>query len=114
MKTTASNLHNRVRLERAVHVQNNMGQLTVQWEEIATVFADVRFKSGLEQQRNAVDYGEVTASVRLRRREDISNQDRCVLLDWQGLVLAIEAVLPDMVRREFMDLSCRAGRNDGD
>ncbi|MDK4545145.1 phage head closure protein [Kingella kingae] len=114
MKQLASSLHNRIRIEHYIEQCDEYGQIIKVWQEKCTVWANVKFQNGAEYQRANVDFGDKTASVRIRYRKDIHNQMRAVLLDFGDEIMAIEAVLPDMVARKHIDLVCRAGRNNGD
>lgn len=113
-KTLPTNLRNRIRIEQPIETRNEYGEVIKTWQQLAEVFANVRFQNGAQVQRNAADYGESRLSVRIRFRRDVDNTMRLVLLDWHDEIVAIEAVLPDAVQRKYMDLVCIWGRNNGE
>lgn len=117
MSKLASKLHNRVTIQQPNKARDEYGQLIADWQDVATVWADVKFKNGAEYQRTQVDFGDTTASVRIRLNQttrQVDNSFRLILRDFNDQIMAIEAVLPDMATRGFMDLVCRVGRNDGE
>ena len=117
MKQLASKLHNRVRIEKCQETRDEYGQIVKTWVFYADVHADGRFKTGAEYQRNNVDFGDASASVRVRLdsvTRGVTNGDRLILLDFGRQIMAVEAVLPDMATRRHIDFACRIGRNDGD
>lgn len=62
------------------------------WAEAATLWADVRFTSGLEAVRAGGEQTTAACSVRVKRRAGLAASQR---LQWRGLLLNILAVLPD-------------------
>lgn len=83
--------------------QDGAGQPIPGWVEVTTFWADIRGGAGLE----TVKAGAVTStrqvSIRTRFRTDITNAMRVVS---GGFNYNILAVLPDMQRREHVDLVC--------
>lgn len=80
------------------------------WVDVATVWADVRHNSGMETIKSDIDVSIVKASIRIRRRTDITAGMR-VLAD--GKVYDIRAVMDDVSGRVFSDLVCETGANQG-
>lgn len=97
-------------IERRNVADDPLGGEIVTWVPVATVWANFRNTTGAEAIRNDVQVGTTKASVRVRYREDIDQT--CRLLQ-RGLVYEIEQVLPDQQGREYVDLVCSTGANDG-
>jgi len=73
------------------------------WAPFANVRANVRHLSGAAAIKADGEASVVRASMRIRYREDITAGMRAQ----EGADLYnIDAVLPDKVRREFVDLAC--------
>ena len=81
---------------------DDVGQRADSWSTVATVWADVRHKTGLEAIKAGSDVSTVSVSIRIRYRADIAAGMR---VSHRSAVYDIEAVLPD-ARREFVDLAC--------
>jgi head-tail adaptor len=108
------NLNRRVRLERKVETPSGTGGSTIAWETIATVWADIRYLSGLETSKSNFPLGVARASIRIRRRGDVDPTCRAVYLsNGDTTVFEILAVLPDTQGREYVDLSAQTGANSG-
>ncbi|BEP93233.1 hypothetical protein GmRootA79_16170 [Acidovorax sp. A79] len=79
------------------------GQPIPGWTELTTFWADIRGGAGLE----TIKAGAVTStrqvSIRTRFRTDITGAMRVVS---QGVTYKINAVLPDLVGRKYVDLAC--------
>lgn len=103
-------LNRQVALQRKQETQDETGGVTVDWIPIATVWSSIKHPSGLETVRSEVPVSVVKASIRIRFREDIDATCRAL---YRGKVYDIKAVLPDTVGREYVDLSCEEGQNDG-
>lgn len=107
----AGTLNRRVRIERSAPqrdaagdpVFDPAGDPVVGWAEVAAVWADIRFDSGLNTIRNEAPTAVARASIRIRYRRDVEQGMRAV---HDGVVYAIRAVLPDAARREYVDLVC--------
>ena len=103
-------LDRRVTIERRAVVDDPLGGEIITWVLLATLWANFRNTTGAEAIRNDVQVGTTKASIRIRYREDIDQT--CRLLH-RGLVYQIEQVLPDQQGREYVDLVCSTGANDG-
>lgn len=88
--------------------RDEFGQELFDWECLGEVFADIRFNSGKEQVKAAI-VAEVYLSVRVLWDDltETVSADDC--LKWNGKMLEITAVLPDIQRHEFIDFACREG-----
>lgn len=99
----AGQLKNRVTIQQQSTVQDSIGQPVNTWTTYATVWADIRHKSGVE----AIKSGEVTstvkASVRVRYKSGITAAMRVA---HGSVVYQIKAVLRDEQNKDYMDLVC--------
>ncbi|WP_304335592.1 phage head closure protein [Conchiformibius steedae] len=109
----AGKLNTRIVLQRPIEQRDSYGSIVKTWQTVAHLWADVRFQSGREYQRNHADLGVATASVRIRYRRDADNSMRILLPNHNDMVLAVVAVLPDVNGRVYTDLVCKTGENDG-
>lgn len=101
----AGRLNTRCVIQRRTGGTNDWGEpLPEGWETHATVWANVLHKSGSETIKADAEVSTVRASIRIRFRTDI-NAGMRVLID--AAAYDIEAVLPDMARREHLDLVCK-------
>jgi SPP1 family predicted phage head-tail adaptor len=82
-----------------------MGQVVGAWTTLCNVWADIRLPSGLEQLRGDAFVSRTRASIRIRKRDDITPAMRVV---HGATVYEIKAVLTDMQGRAFVDLVCEA------
>lgn len=97
----AGQLRHRVILQTLTAGQDEIGQPVTTWTDTATIWADVRYLSGLSAIKAGADVSLSKVSIRLRYR--VVNAGQRVK---HGAVLFnIEAVLPD-AKREYVDLVC--------
>lgn len=80
------------------------------WTDVATVWADIKHISGMETLRSGVELSVVRASIRIRYRTGLSAGMRAV---HGARVYDIRAALPDEASREYVDLVCEIGANQG-
>lgn len=74
------------------------------WTDVASVWADIRMRSGLESIKAGAQVSVVQASIRIRYRSGLNAGLRVV----HGLAAyEILAVQPDVARREYVDLICQ-------
>ncbi|ATQ77900.1 head-tail adaptor protein [Massilia violaceinigra] len=73
------------------------------WVEFAKVWADILHTGGMEAIKAGAVTSTVQASIRLRQRAGLHAGMR-VLHD--GTIYKVLAVLPDKVRRQYLDLVC--------
>lgn len=104
-------LNRRIVLQRPTHEQDpNTGEMVRAWVGVATVWADVRYLNGLETVKSSAPVSVAKASIRIRHRSDIDATWRAM----DGAVIFnILAVLPDAQGREYVDLACESGANNG-
>lgn len=101
----AGRLNTRITIQRRTGGTNDWGEpLPEGWETHATVWANVKHLSGSEAIKADSEVSTVRASIRIHYRSDITAGMRVLI----GLaVYQIEAVMPDLARREFVDLACK-------
>jgi SPP1 family predicted phage head-tail adaptor len=75
-----------------------------EWVEVAVARASIRHTSGLSAIKAGAELAIVKASVRLRFRRDITAGMR---IQHGADYYVVEAVLPDEMKREHVDLVCR-------
>ena len=98
----AGRLSSRVTIQQRTDAQNEIGELVPVWSTLATVWANVIHKSGLETIKAGASASVVKASFRIRFRADVKADMRVV----KGSdVYNIEAVLPSQ-GRVYCDLVC--------
>ena len=99
----AGRLNRRVTLQGPSQSVDEIGQPIPGWTDVATVWGDIRLKSGLESIKAGSPVSTVQASIRIRYRAGINAGMRVV----HNLVAYnIVAVMPDVSGREFIDLAC--------
>lgn len=83
--------------------QDALGQPIPGWTDVATVWGDIRMKSGLESIKAGAPVSVVAASIRIRYRAGVNAGMRVM----HNLVAYdIKAVMPDASGRVFLDLVC--------
>ena len=97
----AGRLNRRCQLQSPSQSVDELGQPIPGWTDVATVWADIRLKSGLESIKAGAPVSTVQASIRIRYRAGI-NAGMRVVHNLQ--VYEILAVQPDVGGREYVDL----------
>jgi SPP1 family predicted phage head-tail adaptor len=96
-------LNRRITIQQLSAGQDEIGQPVQTWSNVATVWADIRHQSGMETIKADAVTSTVRASIRIRYRSDLNSGMR-VLHD--STAYNILAVLPDLARKEYVDLAC--------
>lgn len=96
-------LNRRVQIKAPGSTQDEVGQPIDGWTTLATVWADIRFKSGLQSVAGDAQTSTARASIRIRYRSDVTAAMRVVD---GSTVYAIQAVLPDIGAKDYTDLVC--------
>ena len=99
----AGRLNSRVTIKQLTDGQDEIGQPVQMWTDLATVWANIKHKSGSETIKADQDVSIVQASIRIRRRTDVTAAMR---VHHGATVYEIRAILPDEDRREHVDLVC--------
>jgi SPP1 family predicted phage head-tail adaptor len=101
--TTASDLRTLVTIRHQVAGTDALGQPAGTWETLAAVRAHVRHAPGAEMIKAAAEVSSVRASVRIRKRADVTAAMRVMI---GAVEYDIAAVAPAEDGRTFMDLVC--------
>ena len=99
----AGRLNRRCTLQAPGTTTDELGQPIPGWTDVATVWGDVRLRSGLEAIKAGASVSVVQASIRVRYRAGITAGMR-VVHNLQAF--NIVAVMPDVGGREYVDLVC--------
>ncbi len=86
----AGTLNERITLQRMAEGQDAWGQPLEGWVDVARLWANVRFLSGVEAIKSGAETATATASVRIRKR-DVTTAHRLLIA---GKPYDITAVLP--------------------
>ena len=114
MTLEAGTLNRRVSLQQKQEVPTGTGGSTIAWVEISKAWANIRLLNGIETVKADFPVSVAKASIRIRWREDIDPTWRVVYVsNGKTLTFDVKAVLPDLVGREYVDLSVEVGQNDG-
>lgn len=96
-------LNHRIEVQQRTAGQDAAGQPVDTWATVARLWADVRLASGQARIKADAQTAMTKASIRVRRRTDITPGMR-VLFD--GATYAVDEVVPDYRDRLYMDLVC--------
>lgn len=96
-------LNRRVTIRKPAEGEYPDGQPMTGWTDVATVWANVRYLNGVETVKAGAVTSVAKASIRIRRRTDVTANMQVVL---GATTFAIQAVLPDEESRERLDLVC--------
>ena len=103
----AGDLNNLVTIQARQAGQDAIGQPLAGWSTLAQVWANVRHGNGIELVRAGAPVSVVKASIRIRYRSDVTNGMRVLIGDTP---YEVEAVIPDLAKRQFTDLVCKVVR----
>ncbi|MBD1229127.1 phage head closure protein [Xenorhabdus griffiniae] len=101
----AGRLRHRITLQNFTQIKLPSGQRRQEWQDVATVWAEVRHISGRELLASGANLSETTVRVWLRYRADVTSAFRMV---FRGQVYDIQAVIPDPKRTQ-LELLCKQG-----
>lgn len=102
---TAGELNARITVMRRATGEDAAGQPATGWVEHVRLWANILHPSGVQQLQAGAQTSVVRASIKVRRRADITAAMR---VHHRAAVYDIEAVLPDEVARTHMFLVCKA------
>lgn len=103
----AGRLNRRCTLQSPSQSVDAIGQPTPGWTDVATVWGDIRLKSGLESIKAGAPVSTVPVSIRVRYRTDLDASMRIV---HGSTVYAVKAVMPDVAGRQFTDMVCEVAK----
>ena len=98
----AGMLNSRISIQQLSTGQDAIGQPVTTWADFASVWANIRYLNGIETVKADAQTSVVKASIRIRRRTDITPAMRVV---YGVTTFQINAVLPDEQGRQHIDLS---------
>ncbi|MDE1484593.1 phage head closure protein [Xenorhabdus bovienii] len=101
----AGRLRNRITLQNFIQVNLPSGQRMQEWQDIATVWAEVKHISGRELLASGASLSEATVRIWLRYRSDVTSASRLV---FKGQIYDIQAVIPDGKCTQ-LELLCKQG-----
>ncbi|MDE9545525.1 phage head closure protein [Xenorhabdus bovienii] len=101
----AGRLRNRITLQNFIQVNLPSGQRMQEWQDIATVWAEVKHISGRELLASGAALSEATVRIWLRYRSDVTSASRLV---FKGQIYDIQAVIPDGKCTQ-LELLCKQG-----
>lgn len=100
----AGRLNRRCVLQTPGTAQDEIGQPIPGWVDVATVWGDIRMRSGLESIKAGAPVSVVAASIRIRYRVGVTAGMRVVHNLQAYEILAVQ---PDVGAREYVDLICQ-------
>ena len=113
MSIAAGKLDKRVLLQRPENSKDSLGGIVSTWTDVGWLWANLSYLSGREFLKNGLNTESCNVSVQVRKSKltaGISPEWRFV---YQGEVFNIQAVLPDSVHAEMINLPCIKGMNAG-
>ena len=113
MSIAAGKLDKRVLLQRPESSRGDLGGIDRKWIDVGWLWANLSYLSGREFLKNGLNAESCNVSVQIRKSKltaGISPEWRLV---YQGKVFNIQAVLPDSVHAEVINLPCTEGMNAG-
>lgn len=97
----AGQLNRRIRIQSLTSTRDEIGQPINEWQDVATVWANIRHLSGTETIKADAPTSTLRASIRIRYRAGIDAGMRVLHGE---TVYNIAAVMPDEEGRKFVDL----------
>ena len=93
-----------VSLQQPSTAQDEAGQPIEGWVEVAQLWANIRFLSGIESIKADAPTSVAKASIQIRKRAGVL--PKMQIVDSEGIVYRIDAVLPDKEHRDRINLPC--------
>lgn len=100
----AGKLNQRIQIMQRTAGSDALGQPATTWEVLATVWADVRFVSGIETIKAGREVSTSRASVQIRNMTGITTDMRIMI---SSVAYEVVDVIPD-VKRTKLTLICEA------
>jgi SPP1 family predicted phage head-tail adaptor len=104
-------LRHRVTIQQATTTTNERGAKVPGWEDVATVWADVRTPTGRERTANETTVATLTHVVTVRYRRDVTAAHR---IKWDERVLSLLATPDPDNRRRMLVCQCQEITGDGE
>ena len=99
----AQQLRSKIVIQSLTSTRDEIGQIISEWQDVATVWANIRHLSGTEAIKADAPTSTVRASIRIRYRAGIDAGMRVL---HGSTAYDIQAVLPDEIGRRHIDLVC--------
>lgn len=96
-------LNSRIVIQQLAAGQDAIGQPVQTWSDFATVWANVKHTSGIEQIKTSAETSTVKVSVQVRYRAGLNAGMR---VSHSGNFYNILAVLPDTETKSYVNLVC--------
>ncbi|KDN13816.1 phage head closure protein [Snodgrassella communis] len=113
MGIAAGKLDKRVLIQRPEISKDEFGGIKKNWVDVGKVWANMSYLSGREFVKNGLDSASSTVSIRVRRNSITAAITPQYRIMYKGSIFNIQAVLPDSVHSEMINLPCIAGINEG-
>ncbi|MBO1551528.1 phage head closure protein [Yersinia pseudotuberculosis] len=106
----AGGLRHKVTIQTFTTIRLPSGQVLQQWEDAATVWAEVKAISGRELIASGAEMSEITIRVWMRYRADVNsaNRIRFTVRGGKPMNYDITAVIPDE-KATRLELLCKGG-----
>lgn len=92
-----------VTLQRLVDGQDSIGQPVQTWSDVAHVYANIQYLSGIETIKAGAEASTARVSIRIGYRTDVTAAMRVSIGE---TVFHVKTVLPDEARKQHVDLAC--------
>jgi SPP1 family predicted phage head-tail adaptor len=99
---SAGRLNRRVTIQRLNSATDALGQVVESWVDVATVWAGIRYLSGLAAIKADAEMSKLKAEVKIRARSDVAHGMRVV----DGSTVLRVEVAPPPNGGEFIALTC--------
>lgn len=103
MTMNAGLLNRRVTIQQLQSGVDPIGQPIESWVDVTTVYASIKVPTGFSAIKADADVSITQRNIRCRYREGINAGMRAV---HKSVTYQINAVLPDMMGRTYLDLVC--------
>jgi len=100
----------RIRFEEAVETSNAVGDTSIGWSEVATVWASISPRSGQEDQRSQQVQSGQKWDVECRWHTGLAVVSTKHRIVWGDKVLAINSIVSNPGFNRTLSLACEEGR----
>ncbi len=107
MTIHAGKLNRRITVQQRSTTQDAIGQPVATWTTLETLWASILTLGGMEAIKAGAEAAVVKASIRIRRRTDITTAMRVM---HGAATYEIKAVLHDEAHHEHTDLVCEVAK----
>ena len=96
-------INSSITVQQRATAADALGQPVDTWSTVAEIWGEIRHPSGVQQIKAGAEVSTVRASIKVRKRSDITAAMRVL---HGATTYDIKAVLPDEIGRVFMFLVC--------